>query len=233
MMDFVNPSYTGAVELYHVFNRGVEKRTIFLDNADHARFVHDLYEFNDTAPAGNSYRAYPMMDLRNPSLRQKDREPLVDIHGWVLMGNHYHLLLSERSHGSVSTFLRKLNVGYANYFNEKHSRSGALFQGRTKKVLIQDDAHFLHILHYIHLNPLDFLKGSEEWRSGKLRSAGAALKHLEGYRWSSYLDYCGTKNFPSLISKELFGDVFGNYKKTVSTYLRDLELDTVQELLLE
>ena len=218
--------------LYHALNRGVEKRTLFLDDQDRARFVHDMYEFNDTAPAGNAYRLFnPMMEIRSPSSRQ--REQVVDIHGWCLMGNHYHLLLSERIENGLSLFLRKLNVGYAMYFNEKYKRSGTLFQGRTKKLRINSEAYFLHILHYIHLNPLDFLKGSESWRELHIESEEKAARHLGEYRWSSYLDYCGQKNFPSVITKDLFGDVFKNYRRTVMSYLRDIEIKGIKPYLLE
>jgi len=110
----------------------------------------------------------------------------------------------------MSLFLRKLNVGYAKYFNEKHKRSGYLFQGRTKKVLIEHDAQFNYILPYIHLNPLDYLKGAEGWRirsKGKgIKSVKAALHYLENYRWSSYLDYCGKKNFPSILTTDFFAN---------------------------
>jgi len=227
------------MELYHCLNRGVEKRIIFQDSMDHARFVHDMYEFNDVAPAGNAYRLFragdipeaTMMEIRPPSLRTRKR--IVDVHGWCLMGNHYHLLLSERVDGGLSLFLRKLNVGYAMYFNEKYKRQGTLFQGRTKKIHINSDAHFLHILHYIHLNPLDFLKGAEQWRTLEIKNAKTALAHLEKYRWSSYLDYCGKKNFPSVLTKDLFGDVFKNYPKTIGVYLKDLELASIKPYLLE
>jgi putative transposase len=215
----------------HALNRGVEKRILFLDDQDRARFVHDLYEFNDTAPAGNAYRHFNMMEIVSPSLRE--RKLLVDIHGWCLMGNHYHLLLTERIDGGISLFLRKLNVGYAMYFNEKYKRSGTLFQGRTKKILIASEGHFLHILHYIHLNPLDFLDGCTSWRHQKISSMDSALAHLGGYRWSSYLDYCETKNFPSVISKEVFGDVFKNYPATMRTLLQNLQLSEIKPWLLE
>jgi putative transposase len=218
------------MELYHVFNRGVEKRTIFIDDSDRARFVHDLYEFNDVRPAPDTYRT--MWEIRSPTLNRL-RETIVDIHGWVQMGNHYHLLLSERKAGGLSKFLRKLNVGYAMYFNEKHERSGVLFQGRTKKVLIERDAHFLYILHYIHLNPLDLTKEHAAWRDGKLANQKAALEYLNAYRWSSFLDYSGTKNFPSVIETGLFSDVFRNYSRTLASYMRDIELEPVRSLLLE
>jgi len=219
------------MELYHVLNRGVEKRTLFVDNSDRARFVHDLYEFNDTSPANNDRRLVPMIEIRSQSWGKQDR--LVDIHGWCLMGNHYHLLLSEVREGGLSLFLRKLNVGYAMYFNERYDRSGYVFQGRTKKILINSDAYFLHILHYIHLNPLDFLKGAETWRTLEIKNAKTALSHLSKYRWSSYLDYCGKRNFPSLITTELFGDVFRNYERTIAAYMKDIELAPVKPFLLE
>ena len=122
------------MELFHVLNRGVEKRNLFLDDRDRFRFVHDLYEFNDSAPAPEftRYRDFVNPDIYN--VRQRKR--IVDVHGWCIMGNHYHLLLSELVEGGLSLFLRKLNVGYANYFNERYKRSGTLFQGRTKKILI-------------------------------------------------------------------------------------------------
>ncbi len=149
------------------------------------------------------------------------------------MGNHYHLLVSEREEGGITKFLMKLNVGYAKYFNERYKRVGTLFQGRTKKININSDAYFLHILHYIHLNPLDFLKGAESWRSLEIKNTKDALRHLAKYRWSSYLDYCGKKNFPSIITKELFGDVFRNYERTITSYLKDIELAPIKPYLLE
>src|SRR3989344_5591657 len=179
-----------AVELYHVLNRGVDKRSIFLDDRDRRRFTDGLFFFNDTRPIGNTRHL-----LRNTDLRSRyEREPVVDIHGWCLMDNHYHLLVTERTENGLTHFIRKFNIGYAKYFNERYNRSGALFQGRTKKVLIRSDPHFSYILHYIHLNPLDFLVGSKEWRERRIGSAARALAHLEKYQWSSYLDYCGEQN---------------------------------------
>lgn len=217
------------MELFHLLNRGVDKRQIFMNSDDRVRFVHDMYEFNDKAAANNTLRILQMNDFVSRSLR----EPIVEIHGWCLMGNHYHLLLSELIEGGITLFIRRLNIGYAKFFNEKYKRDGALFQGRTKKIHVASDAHFLHILHYIHLNPLDFLKGSEDWRDLSIRDAREAIKFLENYRWSSYLDYCGTKNFPSLLTKDLFGGVFKDYKKDITAYLRDIELAPIKPFLLE
>lgn len=207
--------------LWHALNRGVEKRDIFLDSQDYARFVHDMYEFNDTASAQEFNRR------KNVGPRRSHiREQIVDIHGWCLMKNHYHLLLSEITEGGLSKFLMKLNVGYAKYFNEKYERSGYVFSGRTKKILIENDAQFNYILHYTHLNPLDYLKGSENWRirsKGTIKNSGRALEYLKKYRWSSYLDYIGEQNFPSLLTTSLFGETIGGYEKTIAKYLKGAE----------
>ena len=220
-------------DLLHVLNRGVESRNIFLDSSDYVRFVHNLYEFNDTAPAVEyGRRKGSDVGFRKPHIRKR----IVDIHGWSLMKNHYHLLLSERVENGLSLFLRKINVGYANYFNERYERVGTFFQGRTKRVRIDRNAHFLYILHYIHLNPLDYLKDAAEWRyrsRGGIRNAKQALAYLHTYRWSSYLDYIGKKNFPSLLTTSFFKDALGNYSGALEDYLKDAESERIKDLELE
>ena len=162
------------------------------------------------------------------------REKLVDIHGWCLMGNHYHLLLSECTEGGLLLFLRKLNVGYARYFNERHKRVGTLFQGRTKKILIDNDAYLLHILNYIHLNPLDFIETTDNWRNQQISDYQNALGHLNTYRWSSYQDYAGIKNFPSILHTDFFQDVFeGKYSEQLEIYLKDIDISEMRYLLHE
>ncbi len=217
--------------LYHVLNRGVDKRTIFLHDKDRARFVHDLWEFNDTKNARNvGYRAPEYIGFVNQYI---EKERIVDLHAWCIMGNHYHLLLSERIDGGLTKFIRRLNVGYANYFNERYKRKGTLFQGRSKKILIHTDAHFLHILNYIHCNPLDLSRNGKGWRDSELQNAKHALDSLEKYKWSSYLDYAGVRNFPSVLTTGLFSDIFKDYKKEIASFLRSNEARTVREYHLE
>lgn len=195
------------MELWHLLNRGVDKRIIANNDYDRRRFVRDLYEMNDARPVKNLWYTAnePFSDVGR---RYEDtRERLVDVHGWCLMGNHYHLLLSEKIENGISLFLKKLNGGYAKYFNERHGRSGTLFQGRTKKVLIERDAHFLWILLYIHFNPLDFFKGAGDWRTQQLTNGGKALNWIEEYHWSSYRDYLGKGEYaPILAGSWMFED---------------------------
>lgn len=220
------------VELYHVINKGVDGRNIFLDTQDYARFVHDLYEFNDTAPALEFHHA---MSRASNAGRTTSyiRERLVDIHGWELMKNHYHLLLSEHIENGITLFLRKLS-GYARYFNERHERRGNLFQGNTKKILIARQEHFLYILHYLHLNSLDYLPGAKKWRErdkGALSDIPKVLEYLRDYRWGSYLDYCGTRNFPSILTKSLFSKALdSDYSSALKEYLNDRNADEELDL---
>jgi putative transposase len=156
------------------------------------------------------------MDVAHPYI---ERDRIVDLHAWCLMRNHYHLLVSEHVEGGVTSFMRKLNTGYTNYFNERYKRNGVLFQGRTKKVLIHSSAHFLHVLHYIHLNPLDYLSTARAWRSGRVSEPDKARAYLEKYRWSSYADYCDRKNFPSIVTTDFFKESIGNVEKETLNYL--------------
>jgi putative transposase len=152
------------------------------------------------------------------------------------MENHYHLLISELVEGGLLKFMMKINVGYAKYYNERYERYGHLFQGKTKKILIGNEAHFLYILHYLHLNPLDYLPGAKKWRQrdkGSIKSVREALEHLAGYRWSSYLDYCGKKNFPSILTRDLFGNTFGDYQKAIADYLEDAKAMSIAGFSLE
>lgn len=230
--------YDGNMEIWHALNHSIEGRDLFFDSQDYARFVHNLYEFNDSAPADNLSRLFDpsgMRDFVSPSFR-KTRELLVQIHGWVLMKDHYHLLLSELIEGGMGLFLRKVNIGYAKYINERYERKGTLFRSRTKKVLIEHQSHFLYILHYLHLNPLDYLRGAQKWRlrsKNGIRNTEEVLNYLDSYRWSSYLDYSGKKNFPSILTTSLFKNALGNYRNSLNEYLRDAEYDSMTKLVLE
>ena len=201
--------YHWGMDLYHICNRGVDKREVFLDDGDRTRFVHDLYVMNDVHSVPNHGRH----ELGNISDAGHEREPLVHLYAWCLMPNHYHLLLSpvDDEPANLSLFAQKVGMGYSKFCNKKYKRSGALWQGKHKKVHIQRDAHFLYIPFYIHLNPLDL--SIPEWRHGRVKDVDKALEQLSGYRWSSFLDYTGVKNFPSLIDKPLLTDMLGSRKK--------------------
>ena len=217
------------MEIYHVLNRGVDKRQIFMNNQDYFRFIHDLYEFNDENLVGTTYfkfRDYGSKGNVAAKINKERRKPIVDILAFCLMSNHYHIMLTPRTEKGISQFMHKLNMGYSHYFNKKHERTGTLFQGKYKKILITDDTHFLHLPFYIHLNPLDL--SYPEWRENKITNPNEALKFLKSYRWSSHLDYLGIKNFPSVLNMKPLMEVLGNhndYQKLVENYLKDIQID--------
>lgn len=225
-------------QIYHVLNRGVDKRKIFMDKQDYFRFIHDLFEFNDENPTLNLYYAFKKAGNNIDIERQynKPRKMLVDILAFCLMPNHYHLLVKPRKEKGLPLFMKKLNMGYAKYFNLKNNRSGALFQGRYKAVLIANESHFIHIPYYIHCNPLDLIY--PEWRERKIKNPKQASEFLASYRWSSHPDYLGKRNFPSITNRGLLLEYFGGvkgYENSIKEWLQgmDLEEENLKSYLLE
>ena len=211
---------------YHCVNRGVEKRDIVTTQKDALRFVANLVELNTTKHALQTSRQVPRSMAEMTQNTICDSEQLVDIHGWCLMKNHYHILLSEKVERGVSRFLQKINVGYTHYFNLKHKRSGVLFQGKTKKIPILDDGHLFYILHYIHANPLDTKSTTRGWREYSLVGVQDALETLDAYIWSSYHAYI--RNIPDGITNtgffnKMFQEGNTSYKKSFFSFLKDVE----------
>lgn len=199
--------------IYHVYNRGVDKRNIFMDDEDHIRFIHDLFEFNDKNPTIKlNHYLHNNSEVGLPNIfRKNNRKILVDILAFCMMDNHYHLILHQKSENGVTKFMRKLGTGYTNYFNKKYDRTGSLFQGQFKSVCVKKDSHLMYLPIYIHFNPLDF--NFPEWRDKKIKNLKEAMTFLDSYRWSSYMDYTGQKNFPSVINKNFLISRLGNEKK--------------------
>jgi putative transposase len=105
---------------------------------------------------------------------------------------------------------------------------------RYKSIIIKNEAHFIHLPYYIHLNPLDLI--STGWRERKLTSHKEAWKFLENYRWSSHLDYLGKKNFPSVTQREFLLEFFGGsekYKKSISGWLKNLDIENFKDFALD
>lgn len=205
------------MDFVHVINRSVDNKLIALNDDDRLRFAHDLREFNSLDRVDTNH-------ARRKIIREHENKNLVFVHAWCLMPNHYHLLLSEASRSGVSTFLKKLNMGYSKYYNEKYHREGALWRGRAKKYDVTDDVYFAHIPYYIHLNTLDL--SMPQWRRGVVKNVDLAIEKLRDYRWSSHRDFLGEENFRSILYTEGLKNMFGNHslvEKQVRKYLGDEE----------
>lgn len=222
-------------QIYHVYNRGVEKRSIFLSDKDYRRFIHGLFEFNDEAPVLNSGYSFVAGDeLQLEPSKNRERKLLVDIMIFTLMSNHFHLLLKQRVKDGVVKFMQKLGTGYTMYFNKKYDRVGGLFQGSFKAVLVNKQAHFLHLPYYIHTNPLEL----KHYRGRTSIENGEAIKFLESYRWSSFLDYIGIENFPRVTSRGFLLKFFEGserYRENVVDWLknRDESVKLIRDLILD
>lgn len=168
-------------EIYHIFNRGVEKRKIFMSDGDFDRFLYNLVEFNDTEPSEHVFYKPDSYEV-GP---RKNRVDLVEILAYCLIDNHYHLLLQQKTENGITEFMRKLGTGYTMYFNKKYERVGPLFQGKFKSVLIGNEQQSLFIPHYIHLNALDLLGKDEK----SLMSEAELVEVVKEYPRSSIKTY--------------------------------------------
>ncbi len=166
--------YAGAV--YHVTSRGNEKRPVFKDDTDRHNFLNTLQHAN------NRYNWI--------------------CHAYCLMTNHYHLLI-ETPDGNLSVGMRQVNGVYTQLFNKRHGRSGHLFQGRYKAILIQKDSHLLEVCRYVVLNPV----------------RAKMVETPENYPWSSYLATAGrAKIHPCLTTDWVAGQFSGKRGKAEQEY---------------
>jgi putative transposase len=206
-------------EFYHIYNRGVEKRNVFLDEDDRYRFVFSLYECNDANYVVMRDRIGERLQ-RNSKISigetygnslavRKKREPLAEIAAFTLMPNHYHLIVRQIAVNGIPSFMKKLSNSYTGYFNGKYERKGmgALFQGAYKAVRIADNNQFFHLVEYIFSNPVEIIDPG--WKHGA-KNPAEAIAFLNNYKWSSYLDSIGIKNFPSVTERSLIDGIFSS-----------------------
>jgi REP element-mobilizing transposase RayT len=111
-------------EYYHIYNRGVDKRDVFINKKDVERFVESICKFNQSEVIGSIANSRKTQI----GLKALSGEPLVSIVAYCLNPNHFHFVLKQLVDGGISKFMQKLQGGYTYYFNVKNSRSGSLFQ---------------------------------------------------------------------------------------------------------
>lgn len=188
-------------EYYHIYNRGVEKRNIFLDKNDWERFLRLLHIANGQKPF--VFRLVQGLPLDKIDVGERK----VAIVAYVLMPNHFHLLIKEVVEGGTSEFMEKLLTGYAMYFNKKYERVGSLFQGIFKAKHVDRDEYLKYLFAYIHLNPIKLI--DSRWQELGIHDKRNAEQYLNKYRFSSYLDYIGIERVERLIlNREEASDYF-------------------------
>jgi putative transposase len=178
---------------YHLTARGNERRAIFRDEEDRQHFIGLLAQLPE---------------------RFGTR-----LHGYVLMPNHYHLLL-ETPEANLSRVGQWLNVSYSVWFNRRHQRSGHLFQGRYAAIIIEDDRNFQEVGRYLHLNPVRVARLNLDKRARAAARVGAGgeptpelvkkrLKILREWKWSSYRTYVGLAPVPAWLMTGVLGEMCG------------------------
>lgn len=155
-----------------------------------------------------------------------EHKPLVAIIAFVLMNNHYHLLLRQLCDGGITRFMRKLNTGMANSFNVKYNQVGSLFQGKYKAKLVEDDNYLMYLSVYIQIKNT-FERYPEGGLAGALRNFDKAYDWAAQDRFTSLGDYAGLRNSP-IITKDVLGELLFDhikYKEFAEQCLFDMNLD--------
>lgn len=165
-------------DFYHIFNRGGDKRNIYVQPRDYLRFQKTFYYYKFIGPKPK-FSQFGKSNLFKPLLNEK----FVEIIAFCLMPNHFHFLIKQIKENGISRFISQLSNSYTKYFNTKYKRVGALMQGVFKSVRIETDEQLIHVSRYIHLNPV----------------VSGLVKQPEQYNWSSYLEYINQNpNFCSI-----------------------------------
>ena len=194
-------------EFYHIYNRGVDKRTIFSDSYDLHRFFKSMIEFNTEAPIGSLYEK-SFHQLGGRTAKSDSQENLVSVVAYCLNPNHFHFILKQTREGGVSEFMKRLSGGYTWYFNNKYKRSGSLFQGKFKSVYIDTNEYLLHVSAYVNLND----------RVHQLGGPTAKLVDSKS-SWEEYMD----GNVRGICEKEIISEQFNNANEYEQFALNSLE----------
>ncbi len=191
----------------HIVKRGARGLNIVRDESDRWRFLRMLFLLNDKHFSKNWIYEDHRHVFSRPS-SWPDREPLVEVLGYTLMPNHFHLLIQEISEGGVSLFMQRLGQSMTNHSNEKYEERGSLFQGAFRSKTIVEDEYLRYVAAYVMVK-----NTFELYPDGGLRSAiedfEKAWSWAKDYNFSSLGDYSGVrKGSPILNNNNLLFNIF-------------------------
>lgn len=150
-------------EYYHIYNRGVDKRDVFMEESDYYRFMESIIEFNRQDAIGSIFEKH-LQEKRGRSPLWSADQKVVDIVAYCFNPNHFHLILKQNLENGISKFMLKLSSGYTSYFNRKYERTGSLFQGVFKSVHIDSNEYLLHLSTYVNNNYFIHGYGEKKWK---------------------------------------------------------------------
>ena len=183
-----------AFGIYHVYNRGVRKDTLFHSNSDYSRFLLLIFMLQYTEPVQNISRLNKVFskNLDIKILDQKDKgERLIELLAFCIMPNHFHILGNQLIEDGLAKYMQKVLTAYTMYYNKKYKKTGHAFQGKYKKVFVEDDEQLVYTSIYIHKNSLDV--GIEPF----------------SYTWSSLQDLVGDNRWADFLNGRIIMDHYG------------------------
>lgn len=194
-------------EVYHLYNRGNQKQTLFFSDRDYARMLFLMLYFQSPEVIRNTKRwVDKFMDKGDFGVDVQDiiDSRYVELINFCIMPNHFHMTVRNLSDNGISQYLHRLQTGYSSYFNTKYEKSGHVFQGAYKSNHVDTDEQLQYLSAYIHKNPVD-IPGNTNY---------------ESYKWSSFTDYVGKNRWGDLIRPGIILDGYSSpekYRSFVST----------------
>lgn len=171
---------------YHITSRGNLREKVFFEDKDKEKFLEVLE-------------------------RTKERYGYL-IHAYTLMDNHYHLLI-ETPKANISRIMQNINTSYTVYINKKYRRSGHLFQGRFKAIIVDKDEYLITLSRYIHLNPV----------------RAKIVQRPEDYKWTSYKAFIGNGANALVDTPDTLSYFSKEKKKAKKAYRRFVEREIREE----
>lgn len=209
-------------EVYHIFNRGVDKRNIFVDKYDLERFFVSMLLFNSINLSGSVFEMFYELELMQkiqlgslaPKLNKlidyynkNSKNHLVEIFSYCLNPNHFHLVLEQKVDNGISKFMQRMG-GYTSYFNKKYKRNGSLFANVFKAVHVGDNIQLLHLSAYVNLN----------------NQLGSEAPKLSKSSWEEYIEECKNgKKEKGICKKEIILEQFNSKEKYKNFAMSSLE----------
>jgi putative transposase len=181
-------------EFYHIFGRGAKKENVFIDDRDKTRFIFLITHFQSPTKIYN-VSWYTETFIKRGSFSTKEdkvkeilKKRSVGLVAFVLMSNHFHLLVHNLEDGILSVYMHRVLTAYSKYFNAKYNKKGHVFEGPFKAIHVKNNTQLLHLSAYIHKNP----KEVKSWENT-----------YDKYPYSSYQDYIGLNRWGNFLSTEI------------------------------
>ena len=221
-------------DIVHTYNRGTRKLDIFHDQLDREYFLQALFYLNDSHSIPNIFeelrKKYPELLARFLWPADWDaRDPLVLIHAFIAMPNHFHLILEEIREKGISLFMQKFGTGMTGRYNIRYKTSGNLFEGSYKYAHVKKDDYLQYLGVYVQVkNAFELYDGGYECA---FRAFDKAFDFASSYRYGSLSHYLGKHKTPIIDTRAVDSPLFdvgrkSEYKPFVQSVLRDPDFET-------